>query len=198
MATQQQNINMTMNIEKMTINQLKQLCRDNNFKGFSKKKKADLIVFIKNQQKQALLKEEFSRLSAIDITYDDIKYALSKKIMITKSECDYWIKNSTDELDTDCEDYVSVRFCLPFVFVKENEDQKKYTPYCKGKFNGSSYFALWICNLDLQYESDNESDAESDYESDNSRYMKTKQQLLEKVEKKYRTGLEKLINKHFE
>lgn len=53
MATQQQNINMTIELEKMTIQQLKQLCRDNKYKGFSlQKKKADLILFIKNKQQE--------------------------------------------------------------------------------------------------------------------------------------------------
>lgn len=53
MANQANNINMTINLEKMTIPQLKQLCRDNNYKGFSlQKKKADLILFIKNKQQE--------------------------------------------------------------------------------------------------------------------------------------------------
>jgi len=53
MANQQQNINMTIDLEKMTIHQLKQLCRDNKYKGFSlQKKKADLILFIKNKQQE--------------------------------------------------------------------------------------------------------------------------------------------------
>lgn len=37
---------------KMTIKELKQFCRDNNIKGYSGKKKADIIKLIKNPKKK--------------------------------------------------------------------------------------------------------------------------------------------------
>lgn len=114
------------------------------------------------------------------------KYKVSRKIMIPSTECDEWLN-----ITSKTQDYMYVRFCWLencFAYLVKIDGMDKYIPKTMPYTSGSTYFDAWICNY-----SDDFFETESEEESDeiNPRFLRTKEEILEKVQPKHRNNFDK-------
>ncbi len=134
----------------------------------------------------------------IDMTIG-MRFKVSRKIMIPSSECNEWL-----DITSKTEEYMYVRFCWLedcFAYLVKVNTMPKYIPKTMPYLSGSTYFDMWISNYsDLFFETESEEsdedendDKESDKDGDktNPRFLRTKEEILEKVAPKHRKSFAK-------